>query len=59
MSKCSSCRDREWYVKFKGSVLCVPCLVKCAQAGIHGAEELLERIHRRAAKRRALQQEAR
>jgi len=50
--KCSNCREREPYVKFKGAVVCVPCLVGAASAGISGAERLLAMIRRRSAKRR-------
>lgn len=48
---CSKCRQRPPAVKFKGAVLCLPCLVNAAMAGVDGAEKLVAKIHRRAAKR--------
>lgn len=53
---CSKCRKAEPYVKFRGALLCVPCLIGASMAGVPGAEKLVAMIHRRAAKRRFEQQ---
>lgn len=56
MNHCSKCRKRESYVKLKGAVLCLPCLINAAMAGVPGADKLVAMIHRRGAKRQLKEQ---